>query len=76
VPARNEAELLPATLPTLLDQDYPGEWRVILVDDRSTDGTAAVARALASGRLAVVPGTPLPAGWAGKVWALEQGLLG
>ena len=78
VPARNEAQSLPATLPALLDQDYPGELSVVLVDDRSEDGTADVARELAarSGRperLHVVAGTALPAGWIGKVWALEQG---
>jgi hopene-associated glycosyltransferase HpnB len=75
VPARNEAEGLPATLPALLAQDYPGAWRVAVVDDRSGDGTAAVARRAGAGdpRLAVVAGGPLPEGWAGKVWALEQG---
>jgi cellulose synthase/poly-beta-1,6-N-acetylglucosamine synthase-like glycosyltransferase len=47
VPARNEADLLPETLPSLLGQDYPGEARVVLVDDLSTDGTAEVAAAKA-----------------------------
>jgi hopene-associated glycosyltransferase HpnB len=75
VPARNEAAQLPATLPALLAQEYPGEWEVILVDDRSTDGTAEQARRLAGadGRLTVVEGKPLADGWAGKVWALDQG---
>ena len=41
VPARNEADVLPETLPALLAQDYPGAWHLVLVDDRSTDGTAA-----------------------------------
>jgi hopene-associated glycosyltransferase HpnB len=73
VPARNEAGALPRTLPALLAQDHPGEWRVVLVDDRSTDGTAALARRIGrGGRLEVVDGGPLPDGWAGKVWALEQ----
>jgi len=74
VPARDEAGLLPHTLPALLAQEYPGEWRVVVVDDRSSDGTAAVARGHASPRLTVVDGAPLPEGWAGKVWALEQGV--
>lgn len=79
VPARNEAAMLPATLPALLAQDYPGEWGVMLVDDRSDDGTDEVARRLASGtgaqgRLAVLAGCALPEGWAGKVWALAQGV--
>ncbi len=77
VPARNEADLLPQTLPALLSQDYPGSWRVILADDRSTDGTAAVARTLAPSfhtPLQVLTVDPLPAGWTGKLWALEQGI--
>ena len=74
VPARNEASSLPETLPALLDQDYPGPCRAILVDDRSRDGTAEVARTVAGGdaRLTILPGGPLPSGWVGKVWALEQ----
>ncbi len=69
VPARNEADLLPSTLPALLAQDYPGAWHLVLVDDRSTDGTAAAVRACGA---EPVPGTELPDGWVGKVWALEQ----
>src|SRR5580693_9080294 len=80
VPARNEAAILPATLPALLGQDYPGPLSIILVDDGSTDGTAEVAARLGRGStrtLRVVAGTPPPdvAGhWAGKVWAMAQGL--
>lgn len=78
VPARNEVDVLPLALPWLLAQDYPGDWRVVLVDDRSTDGTGELARRLAAEadarvRLDVVQGAALPAGWVGKVWALEQG---
>src|SRR5580658_7088347 len=80
VPARNEAETLPVTLPTLLGQDYPGALGVILVDDCSSDGTAEVAAKIgleAARPLRVIPGAPAPgpAGtWAGKVWAMAQGL--
>ena len=77
VPARNEAAHVPATLPSLLGQDYPGEFAVVLVDDHSTDGTGAMARRLAgagSHRLEVIDAAPLPAGWSGKLWALDQGL--
>ena len=81
VPARNEADSLPATLPGLLAQDYPGEFRVFLVDDGSDDGTAVVAAELGEkaardggAPLTVVVGQSRPEGWAGKVWAMSQGL--
>jgi hopene-associated glycosyltransferase HpnB len=78
VPARNERDSLPHTLPALLQQDYPGPFMVVVVDDRSQDGTAEIARALAHEagaveHLLVVNGKDLPIGWVGKVWALEQG---
>ena len=79
VPARNEAEMLPATLPELLGQEYPGALSVIVVDDGSSDGTGEIAAKLAAGSarpLRVIPGVPPPEGerWAGKVWAMAQGL--
>jgi hopene-associated glycosyltransferase HpnB len=77
VPARDEAAMLPATLPALLAQDYPGAFEVVVVDDGSSDGTAAVAAALAEGAatpLRVVAGSRPPEGWAGKVWAMAQGV--
>src|ERR1700761_1851117 len=80
VPARNEAESLPGTLPALLAQDYPGPFRVFLVDDNSDDGTGALAFELGEkaardggAPLTVVAGRPRPDGWAGKVWAMAQG---
>jgi len=73
VPARDEAEVLPATLPTLVGQDYPGPVRVILVDDDSTDGTGELAARLSAGVTVVRPGTP-PPGWTGKLWALNAGV--
>src|ERR1700743_2138678 len=81
VPARNEAESLPETLPSLLAQDYPGDFRVFVVDDNSDDGTGAIAAELGEKAardggvpLTVVKGQPSPDGWAGKVWAMAQGL--
>ena len=77
VPARDEAAILPVTLPGLLAQDYPGEFSVVLVDDASTDGTAGTAAALAAGtgrRLRVTAAGEPPPGWAGKVHAMAQGL--
>lgn len=79
VPARNEADALPHTLPTLLRQDYPGPFHIFLVDDRSEDDTGRVAQEVAADlgageRLTVLQGRPLPQGWAGKLWALHQGI--
>jgi hopene-associated glycosyltransferase HpnB len=107
IPARNEAAVLPACLPTLLSQNYPGRFSVIVVDDDSTDGTAKVAAELAEAaqattgagpaqllargdtvlhggtpdpvgpnppQLTVVTARPAPAGWAGKVWAMSEGV--
>ena len=74
VPARDEAEGVGAALRSLLAQDYPGTLRVILVDDGSTDGTGAVARALDDPRLTVLDGAPRPPGWSGKLWAVSQGV--
>ncbi len=77
VPARNEAEVLPITLPTLLGQRYPGRMQVVVVDDDSDDGTSEAAERAAArvdgARVQVVPAGPLPAGWAGKVWAMRRG---
>jgi hopene-associated glycosyltransferase HpnB len=69
VPARDEAAILPETLPTLLAQDYPGAFCVVLVDDASTDGTGALAAALgtaASGE----PGGP-PGPWVSRGGAVS-----
>jgi hopene-associated glycosyltransferase HpnB len=77
IPARDEAELLPKSLGSLLTQDYPGRLCVVLVDDQSSDGTAAVARSVAAKakvEVVIVSGQALPAGWAGKVWAMHQGV--
>jgi hopene-associated glycosyltransferase HpnB len=76
VPARNEAECIGASIGSLLAQDYPGAWTVILVDDDSDDGTADIARraAQAGERLRVVTSRGLPAGWTGKLWAVKQGI--
>ena len=76
IPARDEAAILPETLPSLLGQEYPGELSVVLVDDDSSDGTAAIAESLGQFpgvALKVIRGEPLAAGWAGKVWAMAQG---
>lgn len=75
VPARDEATTIAAAVASLLAQDYPGRFRVVLVDDESSDETAAIAQALpGSERLAVLRGTSRPAGWVGKLWAVQQGI--
>nr|WP_312038379.1 glycosyltransferase [Streptomyces galbus] len=78
VPARDEAAVLPDSLPSLLAQDYPGRAEVFLVDDGSGDGTGELARELARrcGGLPLTvssPGEP-PAGWTGKLWAVRHGI--
>ena len=74
VPARDEANTVEPVLRSLLAQDYKGRFRIVLVDDRSTDGTGDIARAIADPRLTVVTGAPRPAGWSGKLWAVSQGV--
>ena len=74
VPARNEADVIARSLGSLSVQDYPGSFRIILVDDNSTDDTGAIAARLGSERVAVLPGAPLAPGWTGKLWALSQGI--
>jgi hopene-associated glycosyltransferase HpnB len=76
VPARNEEDVIARSLGSLAAQDYPGSFRVILIDDNSTDATAQVARSLGSNRISVLSGAPLPSGWTGKLWALSQGIAG
>ncbi|MGE6737950.1 glycosyltransferase, partial [Streptomyces sp. NPDC059900] len=78
VPARDEAAVLPESLPSLLAQDYPGRAEIFLVDDGSSDGTGTLARSLADrhGGLALTVGSPgePPPGWTGKLWAVRHGI--
>ncbi len=85
VPARDEAEVIGEAVAALLAQDYPGPFQVVLIDDHSTDGTAALAARAAAraavgaatnahGRFQTIAAPDLPAGWTGKLWALQSGL--
>ena len=71
IAARNEEDALPATLATLLAQDYP-ELEIVVVEDGSVDRTRAVAESFAP-RVRVVEPPPLPPGWTGKNWACWTG---
>ena len=72
IPAREEGERIAATIRALVSQ--APDLRVVVVDDESDDDTAGRARAAAPGHVRVIEGQPLPTGWTGKLWALEQGL--
>jgi hopene-associated glycosyltransferase HpnB len=78
IPARDEAETIGPVIASLLDQQYAGNFQVILVDDDSSDGTAEIARAAAAARghaaLRVISGTRKPPAWSGKLWAVSQGV--
>jgi len=72
VPARDEAPTIAAVIQSLLAQDYAGRFRVLLVDDNSSDDTAAAAGA--DPRLEILRLTSKPPGWSGKLWAVSQGV--
>ena len=71
IPARNEAHVITGTLDAL--QQQGGDPRVIVIDDNSTDTTRSAAQQSAVANLTIIDGAALPAGWSGKLWALEQG---
>ena len=72
IPARDEAQTIGPVIASLLAQEYAGSFRITLVDDNSTDGTAI--RAGTAPNLTVLTGQPKPEGWSGKLWALSQGV--
>ncbi len=74
VPARDEADVIARSIGSLATQDYPGPFRILLVDDSSSDGTGDIARGLGSARVEVLTGLPLAHCWTGKLWALSQGV--
>lgn len=79
IPARDEAEVIGPAVRSLLEQKYADSIHILVVDDHSSDGTAAAVNqaAQSSGRseaVSVITGSALPAGWTGKLWAMEQGI--
>ena len=79
IPARNEAATIAQVLASLLKQNYAGEFSVVLVDDHSEDATTQIARQTAHQLSAELRTTfrsaaPLPPGWTGKLWALNEGV--
>jgi len=73
VPARNEEDTINPCISSLLAQDYPN-FQVIVLNDNSTDGTAAILNELCrcDSRLKIINGQPLPPDWLGKHWACHQ----
>jgi hypothetical protein len=79
VPARNEATTIAQSITSLLQQNYPGQFSIILVDDHSEDATApraqqAAADLSAESRIQILPAPPLAEGWTGKLAALNEGV--
>jgi hopene-associated glycosyltransferase HpnB len=71
IPARNEEAVIGPAVQSLASQHFPGKLHIVVVDDHSSDRTAALA---AHSGAAVIPAGPLPAGWSGKLWAISEGL--
>ncbi|MGB2624508.1 MAG: glycosyltransferase [Candidatus Acidiferrum sp.] len=79
IPARNEAASIAQVVTSLIRQDYLGPLSIIIVDDHSGDGTAALARqaaveSAAAERVRILTASTLPSGWTGKLWALNEGV--
>jgi len=79
IPARNEADVISDAVTSLLRQTCASSLRIFVVDDNSSDGTseaavAAARKCCAAEQVCVIQGTPLSAGWTGKLWAVQQGI--
>ena len=79
IPARNEANVIGTSVASLLRQSCVDALHILVVDDNSTDGTAEAVRQAAAQssqgeRVSVISGSGLPAGWSGKLWAVQQGI--
>jgi hopene-associated glycosyltransferase HpnB len=76
IPARNEEMTVGRALKSLMDQDYAGDFSIILINDNSEDDTVNAAKAAAQGTdiVTIIDGKELPVGWTGKMWAVTQGV--
>jgi hopene-associated glycosyltransferase HpnB len=79
IPARDEAAVIAETVQSLLTQSCADSIRIFVVDDHSSDDTGGIARGAAevcgrSDALEVIAAEPLPPGWTGKLWAVQQGV--
>lgn len=79
LPARNESETIARAVESLAAQDYPGVFRIVVVDDHSEDHTAILAERAGKtngrgDRVIILEAAPLQPGWTGKLWALQQGI--
>ena len=74
IPARDEAESIQQAVTSLLKQSFQGSLQIIVVDDNSSDETAEIVAAIDDERVEVISGKPLPENWAGKMWAVAQGV--
>jgi hopene-associated glycosyltransferase HpnB len=79
VPARNESDVIDRAIQSLMRQEYPGDFGILVVDDHSDDATGEIAQDVAQRSdnqvpVIVVSGGSLPSGWTGKLWALSQGV--
>jgi hopene-associated glycosyltransferase HpnB len=79
IPARNEVDVIRASVASLLRQSCVDALQIFVIDDNSTDGTAEAVRQAAAQnshgeRVSVINGRPLPSGWSGKLWAVQQGV--
>ncbi|WP_411817993.1 glycosyltransferase [Hyphococcus sp. DH-69] len=72
IPARNEAETIGAVVEAHIKNDYPGDFTLIVANDNSDDGTAELARASGAHEVLDIP--PVPEGWTGKLWAVENAI--
>jgi hopene-associated glycosyltransferase HpnB len=80
IPARNEESGIGDALDSLLAQEYPGDFRILVVDDHSEDATAEIVGRRADqsknakSNVSLLRAEALEPGWTGKLWALQQGI--